>query len=610
MSERAKDPASLDDALLHSRLSRRQLLRRSVVFGLSVPAIGSLLAACGSDDDDDEPTEAPDTSGGGATATMAAPADEETEAEDEPTAEEEPDATEGDAEETSDDEPAVGGPGEGVRGGTLRATLTGDLGTFDTQAVTQSVVGYVTWHIWEHLFTYDEDMQIAPELADTYEVSEDSLTHTITVREAMFHNGNPMTAEDVVASIERWRQIAGTAGDLEDISVSLTAVDDRTVEWELSRPFGILTTVLARQNAGCVIFPKEIMEKIGTEPLTDYADFIGTGTYQFVEHQPDRHIHLRRFEEYVNRDEPTSGYAGFKNQYFDEIFFIPVTDEAAAVAGVRAGDYQYVDALAPIQFAALESDPAVTLEMTPSPSWGAFVFNCAEGICSGYEGTPGQLIRQAILAALNMEEIALGAYGEGWFRLHPSISFEGLPWETEAGGEFYNQGDPDRARELLEEAGYNGEPIIWMTTREYQDHYDTTVLAVQQLEDAGITIDLQLYDWATVNERRLDPALWHMMTTGHTFRADPIQLSGIASAETYGFWGSPAIEELRVPFTAEHEFEVRFGIWEDIQTLFYHAVPKMKVADQSGFHAMSANLRGWDPAVQIQAKHWNEWFEE
>lgn len=100
------------------------------------------------------------------------------------------------------------------------------------------------------------------------------------------------------------------------------------------------------------------------------------------------------------------------------------------------------------------------------------------------------------------------------------------------------------------------------------------------------------------------------MTTGHTFRGDPIQLSGIASATTYGFWGSDEIEALRVDFTTQSTFEDRFQTWKAIQELFYHQVPKMKVADQRSYQAMAANLGGWDPTVQVEAKLWNVWIED
>jgi peptide/nickel transport system substrate-binding protein len=566
--------------LLHSsRLSRRQLLKRSAVLGLAFPAVSSLLAACGDDDDD-------------------VPAVDPVDDDDDDVDDDDEETPIVDDDDDEDDEPDM--PDDERYGGSLQVALIGEPPTFDLHQTTATVVAFNTWHMYEPLFTWDAELQLMPELAEEWEVSDDGLTITVHLLEGVnFHNGEVMTAEDVIASIERWGEISGLGGGLLDATDSMNQIDDHTIEFEMNQPLGAFTTILARQNQGCAIYPKSVVDASGTDSLSEY---VGTGPFRFVEHQPDRFIKYERFDDYTDRALPTNGYGGSKARYLDEIYFRPVPDESARIAGLRAGDYHYLESIIPDHFETLKDDDSVSVELLAPTSWGTFVMNMAEGICAN------QTLRQAIQAALEHEEIALAGYGEGFFRLDPGVMFEETAWHSLVGLDRYGPGDPDRAQELAAEAGYNGEPIRLMATQEYAYMYNNAVIAQQQLEDAGFDIELNIVDWATLVEQRNDQAAWDMFTTGITFRIDPIQLPFMQGTTWPGWWGTDEKVDLTRQLQSESDFDTRFAIWEDIQELFYDEVPLIKIADQWNLNAMSPQVQGFEPVVQLSAVFYNVWL--
>ena len=110
-------------------------------------------------------------------------------------------------------------------------------------------------------------------------------------------------------------------------------------------------------------------------------------------------------------------------------------------------------------------------------------------------------MRQAFQAALDMEPIMIGGFGnKDFYRLDPGLFFPEQPWHSTVGAKLYNQHDKDKARRLLKEAGYAGQPMRWATTREYEFMYKNAVVAKQQLEQVGFTVDLQVVDWATLEQ--------------------------------------------------------------------------------------------------------------
>src|ERR687897_2198122 len=232
-------------------------------------------------------------------------------------------------------------PAAGVRGGTLRVATIGEPPHLDEHQSTAEIIAVIGYCAYEGLFTYDEQYQAIPELVETHTDSDDGLIHTMALRQGvMFHNGEEMKAADVLASVERWGRISGVGQRLMEKTSELAQVDDYTIEFRLSEPYGTILIALAHNTQACTIHPKSILDAAGDDPITDPEMYIGTGPYRLVEWQRDAAMRFERFDDYTSASEDgPKGYGGTKYAYEDTIEFIPVPDEAARVAGLQAGDH-------------------------------------------------------------------------------------------------------------------------------------------------------------------------------------------------------------------------------------------------------------------------------
>lgn len=492
--------------------------------------------------------------------------------------------------------------GSGARGGTLNVALIGEPPTLDVQATTATIVGLITWNIFEPLFTFSPDYEIIPMLAESHEASDDGMINTVTLRQGvLFHNGAEMTSADVIASFNRWAAGSGIGGNLQAAIEELVAVDDYTLEFRMSQPYGSFLPSLSQNFQGLAIYPASVIEAAGDGLLTEY---IGTGPYRFVEQLPDQYIRFARFDDYVALEGEPNGYGGHKYQYVDEILFIPVPDEAARIAGLQAGDYHYLESISPDQSTELANAANVRVEVLPPTGWETFVLNWRSPLMSNVT------LRRAFQAALDHEPILFGSQGEGFYRIDPGVMLLETEWHSTAAEELYNVADPEQARALLEEAGYDGTPLRFMTTQEYNDQYNAAVIGSQQLEAAGFTVELEIYDWATLLERRTDPELWDVLTTGISFKPDPSMLSILQLGTWPGWWESEPSMTAFNTMQSELEFEARFAAWEGLQQLFYEEVPMIKTGDSNAVTAVSTQVQGLTTQTQLGVAFWNIWLEQ
>lgn len=491
-----------------------------------------------------------------------------------------------------------------MRGGKLIVAAIGEPQTLDEHQTTAGITAEIGYCMYETLFSYDHEYQPIPMLAESYDVSEDGLTHTFKLRQGVpFHNGDEMTSADVLACLERWGQISGVGKLLMAATEELTAPDDYTIQFLTSKPYGTILIALCNNTQACVIYPKSVIDAAGTDPLTE---FIGTGPYKFVEHQADAFIRFARFEEYAALEGDIDGYGGHKYAYADEIEFVPVPDEAARVAGMQAGDYHIVMDLANDHYETLKDDPNLFVEIRPPSNWDVFFLNWEQPIFGNHT------MRKAFQAAIDEMPIMQSSRGGGDFvRLDPSLMLKPTAWYTTVGEELYNIADPELAAQYLEEAGYDGTPIRFMCTQEYQYMYGAAIVAKQQLEQAGFVVDLQVTDWATVLEKRAQKDAWDVFVTGHGFVPDPSQISYVGQMNIYpGWWSSEDSLALAADLLSETDFDTRFAIWEKIQTNAYEEIPAVKTGDSSVISVWSAKVGGYTDQLQRGVPYWNVWLEE
>jgi peptide/nickel transport system substrate-binding protein len=186
------------------------------------------------------------------------------------------------------------------------------------------------------------------------------------------------------------------------------------------------------------------------------------------------------------------------------------------------------------------------------------------------------------------------------------VFFPEQPWHSTASAKLYNQKDKDKARRLLKEAGYAGQPLRWVTTREYEFMYKNALVAKQQLEEVGIAIDLQVVDWATLNNRTQKPELWEVFSTGFVFSADPA--NHVALRCTFsGWWCNEEKERLLAELQGENDVKKRKAIIDRIQTVFYEDVGSVKLGDYFTLDVARRDLRG-DFRTAPRMYFWNAWL--
>jgi peptide/nickel transport system substrate-binding protein len=234
--------------------------------------------------------------------------------------------------------------------------------------------------------------------------------------------------------------------------------------------------------------------------------------------------------------------------------------------------------------------------------WSSAVLNHKQGLMSD------KRIRQAFQAALDMEPVMAAGFGnKAFYRLDPGLSFPEQPqWHSTAGGELYNQKNAAKARKLLQEAGYSGKPVRWITTKEYQWMFKNALVARQQLEAAGFKIDLQVVDWATLVQRRNKPEAWDVFSTGITFNPEPA-FSTAAACGWPGWWCHEDKEQWMAAMARETDHKKRKAMWDKVQQIFYEDVGRVKLGDFFGLTAVRKEVHGFRPTNEMN--FWNVWLK-
>lgn len=491
------------------------------------------------------------------------------------------------------------GPISGANAETLRYATIGEPPSLDVQMGTATIAATIGQHIFETLYAFDSTYNPQPLLASGETLKDGGRTIVITLREGvLFHNGKELTAEDVVASLKRWGEFGARGKLLMANATSVESTGKYEVTLKLSKPNGAWKSMLAFPNGGPVIYPAEIVIAAGGDLITK-ENYIGTGPFMFSEWRGNRYVELVKFDDYAVLDTPADGYVGARVAKFDTLRFIPVPDVGTRVSGVQAGDYDYAEFISGDLFGILKDDPSVRIHLSGAPIFGLVFFNSKSGPLKD-----NYALRRAIHSALNKEEALRVSVGEEeLWDANGSFFPKGNIWYTEFGTEAYSEGDPEKARALAEEAGYDGTPIKLLVSTNYKTHYDQATVFTRQLADAGINVQMVVVDWATLLKKRTQPDQWDMFITHHGNIPDPILLTALNDSYP-GWWATEEKAALKAKFTGTSDLEVRRAAWSEIQALMYEQVPAIKVGDVYSYNIASPALKGLGETTLIWPHFW------
>lgn len=319
------------------------------------------------------------------------------------------------------------------RGGTLRAAFSADPAGFDPQRGPSGMSHVVIEQVYSTLMALDPDAKPYPELAESHEVSDDGLQYTFKLRDGVvFHNGDPLTADDVKFSFDRLRakDLGYSYGSQVETIDSVDVVDKLTVRFKLSKRTGPFLVYMA--FPGSSIVPKKLVESghdLNAKP-------VGSGPFKFVSYEPRSAIKFERNEHYFQAGKP----------YFDALEYRIISDTTALTDALMSGEVDFTNEVPPKDWVSVQGNADLATQAVEGSRFYWLLPN------NNSKPMDNAKVRQAIGLALDRKALVAGAFfGEAT----PILGGVIPKWNwAYADLHFFKEGaDVAGAKKLLAEAG-------------------------------------------------------------------------------------------------------------------------------------------------------------
>lgn len=430
--------------------------------------------------------------------------------------------------------------------------------------------------VYETLIIFDEDGRPMPILAESWE-QPDETTYVFKLREGVtFHNGNPLTAEDVVFTFNRLMDPdAGSvwASQYEPVD-SVEATDELTVTFNLNQSYGPFLSVLT--SGYSAILPNS--------PDTDFqTEMIGTGAYKIVEHVQDTQTTLEAHDGYWREGQPVT----------PNLRYNIMPEESARLAAVRTAEIHLTSLVDPVTIDTARADDAVEVLEQATTDYYLLGLNTAEAPFDNV------LVRQALSMAIDRQAIIDSVFfgaGQVSGPLVPTLGDWALPVE-----ELPNYAvDHDAARALLEEAGVS-DLSFSITVGANRTEFVNIALVIQdQLKAIGVNVELDQVEWGTFIEKWVardfqsfvsfngsgndpDRALFPALTTG-----------GSVNAFQYS---NEELDTMLADARALSDFDERKAMYNQAEMLIAEEAPLIFIATRTGHFGTAAGVSGFAPSA-------------
>ena len=373
-------------------------------------------------------------------------------------------------------------------GGTYTILSPADPDMLDPHRQSSIYTHMLAGLVYNKLVTYETgpdaaytDYNVMPDLAERWEISEDGKIYTFYLREAYWHdkepvNGRQLTAEDVVATMERIINLPGHQAALLSVVESIVAEDAQTVVFTLKQPFAPFLNFMA--NHFMWILPMEAID--GKVDIA--TDAIGTGPFVLEKWEDNVQAKYKKNPNYYEEGKP----------YLDEIIYKVVPEQGSRIAAFRTGQADLIGALSPEEIAQIEkTNPDITIFET--------LFATQEQLYVNMEREPFTdiRVRKALSMAVDRKSMVKAIYGGGETSgpVNPSLGDWALPLEER---EELLPFDPEEAKKLLAEAGYeNGFDTTMIVTNGYGEQLVRVAQWVaEDLRNIGINVEIQIVEYA------------------------------------------------------------------------------------------------------------------
>jgi peptide/nickel transport system substrate-binding protein len=381
---------------------------------------------------------------------------------------------------------------------TLKVVMHSDVKIIDPFWTTAYIVRNYGYMVYDTLLAVDDKLQIKPQMLEGWKVSDDKLTYTFTLRDGLlFHDGKPVTAEDCVASLNRWAPKDAMGQKLMSFAKELRAVDDKTFTLTLKEPYGLVLETLGKPSSLVpFIMPKRVAETPGNVQISDTT---GSGPFVFRKDlwRPGERSIYDKFKDYKPRPEPASGLSGGKVVHLDRVEWINITDPQTVINALANGEIDMIDQPVIELLPILEGDKNIEIvDLNPLGSQLSFRFNTL------HKPFDNPRIRQAVAYAVNQKDFLIAGYtNPKFYKECKALFICGTPLATDKGFEDKLDANVAKARAILKEEGYDGSPVVLLYATDTNTGRLTPILKAL-LERAGFTVDMQAMDWNTVVARR------------------------------------------------------------------------------------------------------------
>ena len=466
--------------------------------------------------------------------------------------------------------PVTGGTLVWGHSGTTQKLYVHQTGTISTLRILQN--------IHDGLVTTDQNLNIIPELAKSYSLSDDGLTYTFKLRnDVLFHDGSKMTAADVKYSFETIIN-PDTGAVNKPVFNSVAAIetpDDYTVKIRMNQINAPFLGRLAALGAGAII-PKGSADIQGETP-------IGAGPLKFVRREFGNEVELERFDEYWNGA-----------SCIDRLIAREVTEPTVRLTGLRTGEMHLINDIPTDRIEEIKADDSLQVL-----SWSHGVFDFVN-LSYQFEPFKDERVRLAIDYLIDKETLLQGAlWGQGKTEASPGFTSSAS----------YNNGlkqrpqDIEKAKALLAEAGYGpGDlKVVFKATTNYPYHVEAAQILVEWFRMAGIELTIEQLTWADwLSQVWVDKDFqMSMMNFNSIWEEDFLYYSLYNSTGGFNYRGinDPIIDDLTEKARVTVDTTERAEIYKEVQQRVFDKVHDIVVWHRNSSFGAQKNIGGLDTLV-------------